>query len=56
MMRVWGHIYSDKIEQNLKKWIQSTYKIKVIVNAEHESLIKNIYGVAEKQKKISKMD
>lgn len=32
LVKVWGYIYGDKYEENLKKWIEQTYKTKFTIS------------------------
>jgi hypothetical protein len=31
IVRVWGHIYGEKYEENLRKWLEQNYKTKLTV-------------------------
>ena len=47
MVKVWGCIFGGKIEENLKKWVEVTFKTKFIIPPEKEAELKEIYGVTE---------
>jgi len=34
MFKVWGYIYGPKYEENIRKWIEGTFKTKVTISAE----------------------
>jgi hypothetical protein len=55
MVKVWGYIFGPKYEENLKKWIENTFKTKFTIPSEKEHELKEIYGLSEQPKTDSRM-
>lgn len=55
LVKVWGYIYGEKYEENLKKWLEVTHKYKLTISPEHEAELKEIYGATEQPKTDFKM-
>lgn len=55
LVKVWGYIYGEKYEENLKKWLEVTHKLKLTISPDHEAELKEIYGATEQPKTDFKM-
>lgn len=40
MVKVWGYIYGPKYEENIKKWVEYTFKTKFVIHPEREAELK----------------
>lgn len=56
LVKVWGYIYGEKYEENLRKWLEQAFKAKLSISAEHEAELKELYGANEQPKQDFKME
>lgn len=36
MFKVWGYVYGPRYEENIRRWIENTFKTKVLISSEKE--------------------
>lgn len=56
LVKVWGYIYGEKYEENLRKWLEQAFKAKLSISPEHEAELKELYGASEQPRQDAKME
>lgn len=56
LVKVWGYIYGEKYEENLRKWLEQAFKAKLSISPEHEAELKELYGASEQPKQDARME
>lgn len=56
LVKVWGYIYGEKYEENLRKWLEQAFKAKLSISPEHEAELKELYGASEQPRQDARME